>query len=188
MNTPLAVWESKFKLQYCILAKLRFRDHQLRTQHISKTAVKIPVIHSFSWMTEVIKRGNTAGFFFSCWLQFVVISSLFSWQRMVSVSIKLVLRRSVQGQVIWQAGMGFFPVPPDVPQSSSAPQIHNAVQYWRGGGSKRFILQLVSCGCVFGIYKSWVKFCIQFAEASCSFPNQWRPMLSFTRETKELIV
>lgn len=28
---------------------------------------------------------------------------------------------------------------------------------------------------------------LNFGEASCSFPNQWRPLLSFTRETKELI-
>lgn len=34
---------------------------------------------------------------------------------MVPVSIKFVLRRSVQGQVICCAGMGFCPVPPDAP-------------------------------------------------------------------------
>lgn len=41
-------------------------------------------------------------------------------------------------------------------------------------------------GWLFGMYESWVRFCIQFAEASCSSPNQWRPLLAFTRETKEL--
>lgn len=78
----LAMWESEFKLQEGILAKLRFRDHELRIWHISKRAVKNSYdtfkINSFSWITEVIKSGNTAGFFFPfCWLQFVVIFWLF---------------------------------------------------------------------------------------------------------------
>lgn len=112
-----------------ILRKLRFRDDELKTWQISKRAIKIPIFYSryacFHGSWRCLKMEMLG--FFSCWVPFVVIFC-FSWQRMVPVSIKLLLGRSVQVQVICHAGVGFSPLPSDTPQSSSTLKIHDEGQ------------------------------------------------------------
>lgn len=137
-----------------VLTKLRFRDDELKTWQISESYKNYYVlfkIQLFSWITEVLKSGNTVFFLLLSTIHCSVF--FFSWERMVPVSVKLALGSSVQGQVICHAGVGFCPVPPDTLQKHMMKDSNGEEEV-----AARSLFCGLQVGHLLGTYKSWIKF------------------------------